>query len=534
MPDYTPQSWVTGSKFEADQATEMSHQLDEEEEINVTQAAAIAALQGQVGSGPQRSVAAPTGLATTDTAAIMAAHNLLPPDGGTLWLREGEYALSATPPVFTKQEALLGQGCARPDNRAPTALIANSATATGITCNVEGCYLDGFALLNNFVGTVTSGVGIRMQKGHQAALGPRLRVWNFFDNIVFESGNYWAAMLAHNYSPWRYGLVIRNSDHADSGDNVIGGWFDMPGVTRNAAAAIRWETSGGFRFTGKINAVGSNKFGIGIDFAFNGSTFDTADLFITPGSSIENCLNTAVKLSRTSGSHIVVLAQILGLEIMNTPIGIQVGPGFEDVLIDHITAFGLTTGVDILNGATKVTVGNNNRWRAVTEPVHIAAGATEVRLKQQERSTPVAGIVFTDATATGVGGTTNVDYDYARNLDFGVTATPKEIFKCTVDNFTSGTITVEAAGVHIGTSGFTTARVVRWLVDATGGVTITDKIAEDYSGSIGAGRPRITFVTAANSISVRIATADGAGVASAIAYFSAKGHLGQLQIGSGT
>lgn len=48
MPDYTPQTWGTGDTFEASDATEMSQQIDEEEERNDTQQIDIDAVEAEV------------------------------------------------------------------------------------------------------------------------------------------------------------------------------------------------------------------------------------------------------------------------------------------------------------------------------------------------------------------------------------------------------------------------------------------------------------------------------------------------------
>jgi hypothetical protein len=114
MPDptpteYTPEDWSTGDKFTASEATEMSEQIDEEEEINKSQAATIAALSAAI-TILQNAVKLPYIVVTRDhgvvmgaggnpvanSAALIAARTEAQSTGQPLWVPKGELKIQDT------------------------------------------------------------------------------------------------------------------------------------------------------------------------------------------------------------------------------------------------------------------------------------------------------------------------------------------------------------------------------------------------------------------------------------------------------
>ena len=490
----------------------------------------LVAVGSNTGSAPASSggagrVAAPTGDAATDTAAIQAAHDALPVNGGSIFLDRGDYYLTATGVVFTKSVHLIGHGAAKPDSQALTNLVSNSATATAITCNVENCRIDNVSVVNISPGPVTSGAGIRMQKSHNACI-QNVHVWGFYDNISVEAGNYWSILNSHVMSPWRYGIRIRNADNADSGDMLLSGiWFDLTGITRNPDAAVRWETGGGMRVSNcKINGGPTYKFVTGIDCAFTGNG-DAADIFVI-GNSIENLSGSAVKLVRSSGSNTVTNVQVINNETMTAAAGVEVGVGFKSVVVDGNLGFNLTTGINLLDGASQVTVGGSNRWSLTTTPVLIGSAAyQDIQVAPQHRNGD--GVVVTD-NADGLIGAAAVTYDYMRPVDFTVTSTPVSLFAVNLSNYGSGFIDVVLSGVHNGTGGFSLRRRVGYVVDGAGAVTVTDV----DTSTVGSTGPQLTFTTSPGGLSVAVSTTDGQSVIGGKANIKIDGRPAQFRIGA--
>lgn len=479
-------------------------------------------------------VAAPTGVAATDTAAIQAAHDALPSGGGMVMLQGGIYALTATGVTFTKKTYLKGLGAGNLDTTAQTLLFCNSTTATAITCNVEGCVIEDFFLSNNSAGPVTSGTGIRMQKAHHSRIN-RVFIYNFYDNIKYEAGNHWSLRDTNVISPTRYGVLINNSDNNDSGDMLIDGcWFDMVNSGgHNATSAVRWETGSGLRLANtKFNGAQTYHYATHIDVNFDAgstATVNSADIFIQ-NCSIENPSTTGISIATRSGSSYTLNEVIIqGNEFMSNPTGISIGEAVNDVIVSGNTFLNASTstGITILSNAGPVTVGTN-RFKGTTTPINIGATVnkdTKVAVQHLNGD----GVVVVDGSASGSYlHTAQVDYKYNRAVDWTVTTTQTTMWTLSVANFFAGEVTVTITGLLNNVGAFVAKKRVLYSVDGSGDVTLTTLETTSH----GTSNVVITLTTGTNTIAVKLSSSDNNSVAGGVADIDVRGYLSQFKVGA--
>jgi hypothetical protein len=143
-------------------------------------------------------------------------------------------------------------------------------------------------------------------------------------------------------------------------------------ATADPAAAIRWETSSGCRISDcKVNWASptSFRYNIGVDVAFTANIGSVADFFVHDNS-FENIRTTAIKFARTVGTETMNGILIRGNEFMNTPTIVDVGVGFNQMIIsDNVTmGTGTTVGVTVNASATPPIIGNNS-WSGISTEV---------------------------------------------------------------------------------------------------------------------------------------------------------------------
>ena len=316
-----------------------------------------------------RTVADPTGVAATDTAAIQAAHDALPVGGGIIQLRAGAYAVSSL--TFTKPVTLLGLGGsllgdgALSPIRAVTTIICDSATADCLTFNAIGVTLRDFAVVNTAGTTPTAGTGIKLAAASQAHISG-VSVVGFW-NCVETSGNYFMVTGCHIYDPVNYGIFLNNQtspyfDHADMviANSVISHLFK----TYNGAAGVRWESGGGVRILGcKINGgampgnSSAGKFGYAIDVACADGV-STGD-FVINGNSLANFTSAGIRITLKGPTY-------AGTALIDTSItGNQINVS--------------TAGVGVDLGAPTEAANNNVRNIVVADNVFANLGASAIR-----------------------------------------------------------------------------------------------------------------------------------------------------------
>ncbi len=238
-------------------------------------------------------VAAPTGVAATDNAAIAAAITACP-TGGVVQLQTGTYAIidgtTTTSIAIAKKLTLRGHGGADALwANFGTLLTVDHATAVGISISAHGVHIENLAIQNTHVTAPTAGAGIRTVTGggNSTHYGPDLSVRGFYYCVDHQAGAEWSMDPSCFMYDFVYcGLRIQNVDLVDGGDMAVSGQF-IAGPTNNATAAIQWLSGGGFRgYAIKINNRSSAVLTIGIDMELQDGV-STAD-FLVLGSSIEN------------------------------------------------------------------------------------------------------------------------------------------------------------------------------------------------------------------------------------------------------
>lgn len=264
-------------------------------------------------------VAAPTGVAATDTAAIAAAITACPA-GGVVQLQAATstpYALTGSPALtISKPLTLRGHGGSQLAltvtdtwKEFGTLLTYSSTTGVAIQITANNVTLENFALQNT--GTPTAGAGIQTVTGggNGTRYGKNLSLRGFYYNIDHQAGNAWIVDPTHiNLDFVKYGLRIQNVDDTDGGDATVSGFY-YAGPTNNGDTAIYWLSGGGTKIhNAKVNIVNSKTLNIGIALALQDGV-ETGD-FLLVNSSIENC-NWGVVLSSLGPSNTGIFTNIV-------------------------------------------------------------------------------------------------------------------------------------------------------------------------------------------------------------------------------
>lgn len=233
-------------------------------------------------------VAAPTGVAATDNAAIAAAITACP-TGGVVQLQAGTYAITGL--TIAKALTLRGHGGADLFwANFGTLLTLDSATAVGVQVSAHNVRLENFAVQNTHATAPTAGAGIQTVTGGGNSIhyGPNLSVRGFYYDIDHQAGGEWfmdPSVFLYDFV--QVGLRIQNVDLTDNGDSSVSGFF-VAGPTNNAQYAIQWMSGGGFKGHDiKINNRSGATLSVGI-LVYLQDGISTSDFLLT-NSSIENC-----------------------------------------------------------------------------------------------------------------------------------------------------------------------------------------------------------------------------------------------------
>lgn len=271
-----------------------------------------------VGSTDIGIVIPPTGIAASDTANIQALHDVMPSTGGTIRLREGDYAITADALTLTKPCRLVGNGRGKPNFSGGvdggTRLLVNSTTGNGLVIDSDGVTVQNLAVVNTASTDPTAGAGIKLTNASHALI-ENCSVVGFYDNIDASgtSGYYWRLVGCMILDPVRNGIWVRNTDPDPSGD-----WGD-PEIASNVitcytsrnptGSALYWESGGGMRVhDNKVNSGPGSGGSLKGKFV-NGFYFSAADGkssvdFFVNNNSIENYTGIGVffGIQGTTGS----------------------------------------------------------------------------------------------------------------------------------------------------------------------------------------------------------------------------------------
>jgi hypothetical protein len=234
-----------------------------------------------------------TGVLTTDTAALQAAHDALSINGGTIRLDAGPYVISGV--NFTKPVHLIGTGPhgVSADNVSSfmatgTVIQCPSLTAVCIAVNTDGCSFEKLSLTNTGSGVPTAGAGIQV-----ATLGKNCRFTDctfnrFWINLDIQNGYEWFITRCHFFDPVKIGIKLQDIIEDDGGDGIISDCFIFAGPTNlTPSDGISWHSGGGLKVIGtKVNGRGAGRFAVGINFSLGDGVFTSVAL--VTGCSIEN------------------------------------------------------------------------------------------------------------------------------------------------------------------------------------------------------------------------------------------------------
>lgn len=261
--------------------------------ITGTQIAADPALTSAYGSV----VIQPTGVAATDTAALQAAHDALPANGGEIKLGAGTFLLSATGLSFTKSVKMVGQGKSGGAvsvaggynvDKSITRIEYPFGTGNAISVAANACVFQDFHLINTTVAAPTAGAGIVVTSGGVGFEYRSISVAGFYRNIDHGNGFEWQMISCTLFDFVVAGLRIANPTLPDGGDMGIQNCQIMAGPNRTTASyGIEWRSAGGLRVINcKFNKRGNGAYTIGI--LLNPADGIQTGVFEIVGNSFEN------------------------------------------------------------------------------------------------------------------------------------------------------------------------------------------------------------------------------------------------------
>jgi hypothetical protein len=483
-------------------------------------------------------VAAPTGVAATDSANIQGAHDALPSTGGEIRLRRGTYALGTTsiniskPGVTIVGEggSMIGDGSFAASESAATTITYSSSIGTAIS-GVGGCRFRDFALINTSGVTPTAGAGIAPTVGSYMDM-EGVTVAGFYDNVV-PSGQYFSVR-----NNWFFDAV-QSDIHIDNGTGTLndhGAWSILnnvfvPGMFTNRSTqnAILWKSGGGGRIIGnQINGgpiYGNTTGGTwthGIHLAtLNGIT--TGDIQIV-GNDINGFSDRGVSLTTddmtgtSTGqlNYVLVTGNRINVtEGGGTGIGVFVGGAFY-TSVSNVEIAGnqfnvLTTSIMVAN-ARSVHIGVNDHTGITGTPVVIGDGTGTFSqwpigltmdrqgfyLSAQETGSRY--LVQDFRTMNNDGGRSGVvDHRYARQLKISAAATFQTVYEIGAYNAvqTGGAFTVRMIGHDWDDGPVYMEQRRAWTIATAGAAPTLATIGTDVAAGAGTANISIGYVLAA-------------------------------------
>jgi hypothetical protein len=212
---------------------------------------------------------------------------------GVLYFPAGTYITTGGLTSISAGGIVEGEGTTRGTTATAytgTMIVSSSPSNSLFTITSDRLVFRDLALSNSSVSIPTSGAGITVTGSGD--VGTRVDYENvyvekFYNNIEVQVGFHWTMRSCFIQDAVNYGIRIRNTVNGDAGDWSISD-SAFYAATRNAAAAIRIESSGGGKITNsKINrngTLGTGKWTRGIDVTPSVAT----SVLLISNNSIEN------------------------------------------------------------------------------------------------------------------------------------------------------------------------------------------------------------------------------------------------------
>jgi len=460
-------------------------------------------------------VAAPTGVAATDTAALQAAFDAVTTTGGRVMLRQGTYVLNSTL-TLSKPTILQGAGKGDFTQAGGTVLSVASGTAYGLTVAAHGCTVSDLAVINTSGTAPTAGAGIRITSGDAVAIS-RVKVSGFWNGLQIEQGRHYTITDSHFTDSVNYGAYLRNTagGQGDFGDCTFHGcFFNAYTTSRVAAAAIRWESGGGLKIVGcktngNMDTLGQSQT-IGVDVAVADGI--STSVFVVTGSSFEGIASggapIVVKQSGTGTgnfSKVVITGNEFlagaGIRIVGTATG-----HLENILIANNLFSSNNPGVYLTN-CKSVTVGRNRHMDLTSAQVcvAVAAGVTGYTVEPQDVDQDATNVAYIqdDAISTTTHDLTGSTGHYSREIPSTTSSvTYTDLFSVQFNSYAGANIAVVLTG-QIGSLGGFTYKAERAVVQAAlATVPTLTTIGTDVAT---ANAPTVAFDVSANqTVKVKI------------------------------
>jgi len=308
---------------------------------------------------------------TNNTVAMQAAHNT----GRLIYYPQGTYSFTN---LTMTAGGIVGDGESLTQLQSTDISTANIITYSAVNI-IPGQFapvFKSFALIGNISGGKTVGAGLFVTAPSSENQGGQfyaVMIYNCPTSLAFGAASNWVVQNSKFINYIAAGIVVNNTNTADSGDSLITGSLINTSLSSGTAYAINYQSSGGLKILG--NKLNGGKFGIFVGLT---ATASTSDLLIT-GNSIENETTANISLSRVSGSAQFLNTVITGNQLALSPFGIVVdnSGAFSVLTITgntiSITPAG-TAGISIASAGILI-IGENALTASGGTPTGIIIGA---------------------------------------------------------------------------------------------------------------------------------------------------------------
>lgn len=340
---------------------------------------------------------------TDDTTAIQAAINDVQDDGGIVYFPPGDYKITSELLISLS----VGSGGIILEGAGQNASVLVPTTLTQNCIHIksyEPVAIRDLAIYSSV--TKTAGAGIYVEgpisdatKANLNSNFENLNISNQYDGFYFTEAAYWKIDHCRIGEAINYGVYIENSVNVDEGDSQIVNSLIVQ-KDSNSINAVYYKSSGGLKFVcSKINGF---KKGLNLQVP-DGAV--TAVLVIS-GSSIENCTEHGLYLTRNGTTGTFDYITITGNEFFNSDFNIEIPTASirKGVICGNIFGIKSVAGVAIqctdttgLSISGNSFIGNGSALSAVS-----LGGVADVILDKSNKFTNITTLIFNASTTSSI------------------------------------------------------------------------------------------------------------------------------------